>query len=70
MVEVEPFDPLNFCGHFDAAEWRHEMIAQAAYFLAKRRHFAPGHEIEDWLAAEAEVDEVMADGRVEPCDRH
>jgi hypothetical protein len=27
----------------------------AAYFRAERRGFAPGYEIEDWLAAEAEV---------------
>jgi hypothetical protein len=27
----------------------------AAYFRAERRGFAPGHEIEDWLAAEAEL---------------
>ncbi len=35
---------------------RHEMIAHAAYYRAQRRGFAPGHELEDWLAAEAEVD--------------
>lgn len=37
-------------------EVRHEQIAQAAYFRAQRRGFEPGHELEDWLAAEAEVD--------------
>jgi hypothetical protein len=26
-----------------------------AYFRAERRGFAPGYEVEDWLAAEAEV---------------
>ena len=35
---------------------RHQMIAQAAYFRAERRGFEPGHELEDWLAAEIEVD--------------
>ncbi|HUO44379.1 MAG TPA: DUF2934 domain-containing protein [Burkholderiales bacterium] len=30
-------------------------IAEAAYFIAERRGFEPGHEIEDWLLAEAEV---------------
>lgn len=30
-------------------------IAEAAYYRAERRGFAPGGEIEDWLAAEAEV---------------
>jgi hypothetical protein len=31
------------------------MVRTAAYFRAERRGFAPGHEWEDWLAAEAEV---------------
>ena len=35
---------------------RHALIATAAYYLAERRGFAPGCELEDWLAAEAEVD--------------
>ena len=30
-------------------------IAEAAYYRAKRRGFAPGQEVDDWLAAEAEV---------------
>jgi hypothetical protein len=35
---------------------RHAMIAEAAYYLAERRGFKPGHELEDWLAAEAMID--------------
>jgi len=31
------------------------MIAQAAYFHAERRGFAPGGEEQDWLKAEAEI---------------
>lgn len=38
---------------------RHELIAQAAYFRAQQRGFEPGHELEDWQAAEAEVDMVL-----------
>lgn len=37
-----------------AAE-RYDRIAIAAYFRAQRRGFEPGHELEDWLAAETEV---------------
>ena len=37
---------------------RHRQIAELAYLKAKQRGFAPGHELEDWLAAEAEVDEA------------
>jgi len=29
------------------------MISEGAYLRAERRGFAPGHETEDWLAAEA-----------------
>jgi Protein of unknown function (DUF2934) len=38
---------------------RRGMIAEAAYLRAERRGFAPGHEDEDWLAAEAEVDALL-----------
>lgn len=31
------------------------MIATAAYYLAAARNFSPGHELDDWLAAERVV---------------
>lgn len=34
---------------------RQHMIAEAAYFRAEHRGFEVGHELEDWLAAEAEI---------------
>lgn len=34
---------------------RDGMIAMAAYYRAERRGFAPGHDLEDWFAAEAEI---------------
>jgi hypothetical protein len=37
-------------------EERARMIAEAAYYLAERRGFEPGHELEDWLAAEARIE--------------
>ena len=42
------------------ADERLQMIRTAAYFRAERRGFAPGHEAEDWLAAEAEVEAQLA----------
>ncbi len=36
-------------------EHRKEIIAMTAYFKAEQRHFEPGHEMEDWLEAEAEI---------------
>jgi hypothetical protein len=35
-------------------------VATAAYFIAEKRGFEPGHEIDDWLAAEAEIDNAEA----------
>lgn len=32
-----------------------QLIEEAAYYRAKERNFEPGHELEDWIAAEAEV---------------
>ena len=37
----------------------HQLIAQAAYRLAQQRSFSPGHELDDWLAAEAEVKQSL-----------
>jgi hypothetical protein len=37
------------------AEVRRAMIAEAAYYRAERRGFESGHELEDWLAAEADI---------------
>ena len=36
---------------------REARIAEAAYWRAERRGFAPGHELDDWLSAEREIDE-------------
>jgi hypothetical protein len=41
---------------------RASLIARAAYFRSQERGFAPGHELEDWLAAEAEVDAQLLGG--------
>jgi hypothetical protein len=40
-------------------EMRRSMIAQAAYLRAEQRGFTGGNEVEDWLAAEAEVDALL-----------
>ena len=45
-----------------AHQQRYEAIAVAAYYLSEQRGFAPGHEIEDWLLAETQLDaECTAD---------
>ncbi len=41
-------------------EQRLAMIREAAYYKAEKRQFTPGHEVEDWAAAEREIDELIA----------
>ena len=41
---------------------REDRIRQAAYAAAERRGFEPGHETDDWLAAEREIDSANAAG--------
>jgi hypothetical protein len=48
------FDPLRFVAKLEAAKSREALIAELAYFRA------PGHEVEDWLAAEAEIEKRNA----------
>jgi hypothetical protein len=43
---------------------RHEMIARAAYYRSQRRGFEPGQELDDWLAAENDINAVC--GLIEP----
>ncbi len=43
---------------------RRQLVAAEAYFLAERRGFAAGHELEDWVTAEAAVDSRLQQMRV------
>lgn len=43
-------------------ETRDAMIAEAAYFRSAHRGFEPGHELDDWLAAESEIERAVACG--------
>jgi hypothetical protein len=55
------FNPLRFSLPVERVsdEERRKMIARAAYFRAERRNFAPGQELQDWVAAEADVDREL-----------
>jgi hypothetical protein len=45
---------INAAGSVDESV-RHRLIAEAAYFRAAHRGFAPGAELDDWLAAESDM---------------
>jgi hypothetical protein len=57
LQDVPPVSPPE-----DSFPDRTAMICEAAYFRAEKRSFAPGHELEDWLAAEREVDAMLVRG--------
>jgi len=60
VSEAMPDDPtLALSGAM-----RDQMIAEAAYYLAERRGFAPGYELADWLAAEREIDRALESARI------
>jgi|GEM_PF-1951831 len=56
---VIPFNAENETASHQQAKTRaaeiHKQIEQIAFYLAKERDFAPGHELEDWLKAEIQV---------------
>ncbi len=45
---------------------REMLVREAAYFRAERRGFIPGGELEDWFAAEREVDQALVAGKAIP----
>lgn len=61
-------DPSPFSRSQSAEESpdRHDRIARAAYRRAQARGFEPGHDLEDWLEAEREIDSAERDATNEP----
>ncbi|MDP2031241.1 MAG: DUF2934 domain-containing protein [Thiobacillus sp.] len=53
-------DPdMNWRGAF-SLEQREAMIRDAAYFHYAQRGYAHGHDLADWLAAEAEIERIAS----------
>jgi hypothetical protein len=50
LEQIAPYDASV------SPEERRRMICEAAYYLAQRRGFYGGMELEDWLQAEVEID--------------
>lgn len=46
-----------------STEQRNNYVQVAAFYMAERRGFAPGNPADDWAAAEAEVDRLIASGQ-------
>lgn len=45
-------------------EQRYHYVEVAAYYLAERRSFDGGYAHEDWAQAELEIDQLLAEGRI------
>ena len=45
--------------HIDPGEL-YNLIAVAAYYRAEKRGFAPGGELQDWIEAEAEIEQLRS----------
>jgi hypothetical protein len=43
-------------------ETRRRMVAEAAYYLAERRRFEPGLDMDDWVEAERQIETAVSPG--------
>jgi hypothetical protein len=59
-IDSTPDQPFEE-GSRDAigADLRHRMVSEAAYYRYAERGYCDGYEVDDWLAAEAEVDHLL-----------
>jgi len=52
--------PTTMSGSTSAsAETKRKMIAEAAYYIAQQRGFQGGDSTRDWLAAEAQIEQML-----------
>lgn len=49
-----------------APEQRRYYVEVAAYYIAERRGFQGGSQLEDWANAEAEIDRLLREGILKP----
>ena len=58
-IDAAPDQPFEE-GVNDAigGDLRHRMISEAAYYRYAQRGYADGYDVDDWMAAEAEVDHL------------
>jgi Protein of unknown function (DUF2934) len=62
----KPLDIRQYL-HPASRGWREPMIRRAAYLRSLNRGCQPGNEIEDWLIAEREIDDLVACGGAPYC---
>lgn len=57
--DTRPNSVVKSSKHPIGAAERQTMICEAAYYIAEHRGFEAGHELEDWLLAETQVDATL-----------
>lgn len=62
LVILETFDAVSSAADVADPAMRRKLVASEAYFIAERRGFLPGHELDDWVAAEAVVESRLRQG--------
>ena len=56
----DPDQPFEEGAHDEIdADLRHRLVSEAAFALYAKRGFADGFELEDWFAAESDVDHLL-----------
>jgi hypothetical protein len=55
---IKPEKPVS-CNSL-LEEMRRSMVAEAAYYIAESRRFESGHEVQDWLLAEKQIDDALS----------
>jgi hypothetical protein len=60
IAPAAPIDPAPADATSMDPTHRHVMIAEAAFFIAQSRGFAPSQEFDDWLAAEREIEQQLS----------
>lgn len=65
-IDAAPDQPFEE-GTRDAigAELRHRMVSEAAYYRYAQRGYSDGYDIDDWTAAEAEIDHLLLNPELE-----
>jgi hypothetical protein len=66
-LERDSAPDITWRGAYSLEE-REAMIREAAYYHFAKRGYAPGHDLDDWLAAEAEIERRTAGAPEFPSD--
>jgi len=56
IIETQDEQSAEQSPEFIEHDERHALVRERAYYLAEQRGFEPGHEVNDWLAAERDVE--------------